>query len=147
MSDSKEERIKKAVAATKAPDQVVRRPVPALGLFIAAAAQNANLATNVSNVEAEEGLKGPAQTFSKDENVIAPDCEFPVARKTSPITPKKTSRMITPSEYSGKLEKKLNLEPPRPPLNPWSTEAYSIFEGNLESFICFDFVCYDRNIV
>ena len=134
MSESKDERIKKAVAASKAPDQVVRRPVPALGLFIAAAAQNANVATNVANTSVD-GPKDPAQTFSKDENVIAADSQYPVARKTPPKTPvKQTPRitLITPEDYAGKLEKKLNLEAPRPPLNPWSSEAYSIFEGTVK---------------
>ena len=128
MSAAKDERIKKAVAASKAPDQVVRRPVPALGLFIHAAAQNANLATNVAT---SEPPKDSVQTFSKDENVIAADSKFPVACKTQPITPVKKPRvnLITPTDYSGPLEKKLNLETPKPPLNPWSSEAYSIFEG------------------
>ena len=134
MSALKDERIKKAVAATNAPDQVVRRPVPALGLFIHAAAQNANLATNVATAEPPKDL---VQTFSKDENVIAADSKFPVARHSAKVTPDKKPKinLITPVDYSGPLEKKLNLETPKPPLNPWSSEAYSIFEGNLLKFI------------
>ena len=140
MKSSASDRIQKAAAASKAPSQVVSRPIPALGLFIAAAHQSAVNPTNVNPPTIPLTPSLPPR-----DNKYTMDTKFPVAtRSTEPLksprtsratllrTPEKSSRvnLITPPEYSGKLEKKHNVELTHTTINPWSSEAYSIFQGN-----------------
>ena len=133
MKSSKNERIQKAVAASKAPSQVVRRPVPALGIFIAAAHQSALNPTNVAETKLPAPNTSPLPVRARENQPKAMDTKFPVATKSvDRLTPEKTARVTlkTPEEYSGNLEKKHNDELNRPTFNPWSSEAYSIFQGN-----------------
>ena len=132
MRSSKNERVQKAVAASNAPPQVVSRPVPALGIFIAAAHQSAINTTNVDEAKIPVPNTSPLLIRHNENQPKAMDTKFPVASKT--VTPEKTSTsrvtLKTPEEYSGSLEKKHNAEINRLPMNPWSSEAYSIFQGN-----------------
>ena len=130
MKSSKNERVQKAVAASNAPRQVVSRPVPALGMFIAAAHQSAINTTNVDKAKIPVPNTSPLLIRHNENQPKAMDAKFPVASRA--VTPEKTSRVTlkTPEEYSGSLEKKHNAEINRLPMNPWSSEAYSIFQGN-----------------
>ena len=133
MKSSKNERIQKEVAASKVPSQVVRRPIPALGLLIAAAHETACNSTDVVETKLPAPNCSPLPIRTKENQSIAMDTKFPVASKSvDRLTPEKQARVTlkTPEEYSGNLEKKHNAELKRPTLNPWSSEAYSIFEGN-----------------
>ena len=137
MKSSKNERIQKAAAASNAPAQVVRRPIPALGVFIAAAHQSALNPTSAGETKlpapSRSGSPLPVRANDPTNQPKAMDTKFPVATKSvNRLTPEKTPRVTlkTPEEYSGRLEKQHNAELGRPTFNPWSSEAYSIFQGN-----------------
>jgi hypothetical protein len=139
---SSDERIKKAVAASNAPSQVVRRPVPALGIFMAAAHQSALNPGNVAATKLPVPNTSPVPVRATENQQKAMDAKFgpsigpTIATKSVVrLTPDKTARVTlraTPDEYSGDLERRHNEEitNEKPAFNPWSSEAYSIFEGN-----------------
>ena len=129
MRSTQTQRLQKAAAASQAPPQVVTRPMPALGLFIKAAQESAvTVVTPEVPKELPRHLQGGGSL--SEDNPITMDTKFPVARKTSAslAAAEKRVNLITPPEYSGKLENKLNLDISKPKIN-WSSEAYSIFEG------------------
>ena len=136
MKSTKDERIQKSVASSNAPSQVVRKPIPALSLLIAATHQSALLPTSSTAPELPTGPEARTVTHKKDSTATM-DTKFPVTSRTvnyplSPATPRKPVHS-TPPSYCGKLETKQNLEHgafPAPTFNPWSAEAFSIFEGN-----------------
>ena len=134
MRSTQTQRLQKAAAASQAPPQVVTRPMPALGLFIKAAQESAVTAVTP---EVPKELPSHFRAGSlQEDNPITMDTKFPVARKTSAslAAAEKRINLITPPEYSGKLEKKLNLDIGKPKIN-WSSEAYSIFEGTEQKLI------------
>ena len=132
MNPSKDARIQKLVASSNAPPQVVTRPIPALSLLIASTHQTALLPTNQSAPNlATEPTKSSTELHKKG-NPLTMDTKFPVStRKENPIAPvaSRKEKITTPAEYCGKLEAKQNVELSAPTFNPWSAEAFSIFEG------------------
>ena len=127
-SKSKNDRIQKEVEATKVPPQVVSRPIPALGLMIKAVHESAMQPSFAAGAPLQEPSRSCMVTTKNDDNPKKMDTKVTYL---SPEKPTKTSRssLMTPQEYSGKLETKHNLLLSQPSINLWSSEAYSIFEG------------------
>ena len=133
MKSTRNERIQKSAAAasSNAPSQIVRRPIPALAQLIAATHHSALLPTAATSPKLPTEPDHSPTVMHKKDNPITMDTKFPVSQHKA----KRSTSVIPETEHCGESESKQHVGIPGQTFNPWTAEAFSIFEGKLHDKI------------